>query len=700
MEEKNRGTPNPLSPSIDATLLDANPSETLDDAISEVGLKNKESTTPEAKHTAITESIRGGHESPELGANLDKMPEVGPGAKPEVSADGWLNVAAGPDLAPKGRFEISSEEQLDADIIGQSKVDATAKSLDTNQAVSEKRGDDRIPDSTQRGGAETDTVRQDASASTESGLPGGTDLIGAAAKASTTIPVTAPVPPALKPTMIQDILPPAGSRLVDPMIAARPRPSRPDRPGTEQTNTVAQPTTDTASAQPMGIVTSIDGSVSDQGQSDPASRPMKQMVLTETPKPEKKNIGLIIGVIISLFVAIGCGVAALLLFLNPASSDLVAKAVLKLANEGAPENVKINGSIDTSIDAADLPITDVRVSLNSELMPKSLINSSTAKINIDLSGSSGLDMELSEVYAANGELFMKVDGLKDLTNALSASADDSSNGSPQSNVIDGVQEESRTTEKTDCVEGSEQTDCVAEVTENKEEQASLREAVLNLTEGLSTIDGGWIRFSNSEMGEILSASPAELNPMFCSAKLLTDASSDNNTLSQAYIDSPFILSSSENVPIRGKDYTAYAMLVDEDNLREFLNRTSGSQAMRNFASCMGYGNLTSGGADEFIADIKKLPQIYLEINEEYNITRVYFASKNEIPSECNCYEDGVNCNEACVKDGEYELVVDLNLSYPANVNIPKPAEYTDFSKLDIQLEQKTQANTEPVEDNK
>ena len=56
--------------------------------------------------------------------------------------------------------------------------------------------------------------------------------------------------------------------------------------------------------------------------------------------------------------------------------------------------------------------------------------------------------------------------------------------------------------------------------------------------------------------------------------------------------------------------------------------------------------------------ISQLPETYVEIDEDYNFTRLYLESQKEPMFK-----------------------IDLSFTYPNNINVAEPTEYTDYSSI-------------------
>ena len=55
---------------------------------------------------------------------------------------------------------------------------------------------------------------------------------------------------------------------------------------------------------------------------DPEGRPMEKAAETTAVEPKKKKTSLIVGLVICLFIAVGCGVAAILMMMNTAKDPV------------------------------------------------------------------------------------------------------------------------------------------------------------------------------------------------------------------------------------------------------------------------------------------------------------------------------------------------------------------------------------------
>ncbi len=410
------------------------------------------------------------------------------------------------------------------------------------------------------------------------------------------------------------------------------------RPSAPAQNTGFETLDANPSEQPMGIVTDIDGVTPTEVAVDPMARPMEVAPQPEAPKPQKKKTALLVGMIICLFLAICCGVAAALLFANSNQSDPVAKAVEKLMTGKAPTNVAIDGTIGITSNDMTSPISDAKISLTTQMVVRSMINSSNANIDVNLRNGGSFAIQLDEVYAANGDLYLKVDGI---TNALS---------DPylfQSEALESGLVSPEATEETTT------TDIAADQTE---EDALL--TVTNLLQAFESVDGEWIRIPTDEANSLISDN-AEEGQVNCLANLISGINQSSNSISEAYSRNPFVYSTSKDLTVISEHDPIYRLLVDSDKLSAFINETQNTNFTNSLASCLNDDPATLD-TQAVVEKLKNLPATYVEVNNDYDFTRIYLEMSS---------------------DNEISTTVDLDLSYPSNVNVPEPVEYKDLSSV-------------------
>lgn len=414
------------------------------------------------------------------------------------------------------------------------------------------------------------------------------------------------------------------------------------------------------------------GFVSSQPNLDPTNRPMERAPIAEAPQRKKKHTGLIIGLIISLFVAVGCGVAAVLIAMNNnKKEDTVAIAASRIVNGEAPTNMAVDGTItiDTSKTSSD--IAKMEIAIKSEVVRDSLINSTSAALNVEYRNGDEASLSLDEIYAANGDLYLKIDGVNSLLTDNNAAGEATPTEETSTEVA----------EVTECAEGD--TECVT-TTEAITETSDGAAEILAALEALNMIDGEWLRVPVDSFGAILPEEGAQ-NELICAAQFVSGMNSNNNSFAGVYNQYPFVGSTDEGLAVVAREDPIYLMLIDSEGFNNFVNETQNLAVMKDLATCLGYKNAKID-ADDLTETMEKMPAVYVEVNEDYNFTRLYFETQVAMGDD-DCCPKGAQCIQGCDVDKQTiaDVTVDLNFDYPTNVNVPEPTEYKNLMDVLQQL---------------
>lgn len=328
----------------------------------------------------------------------------------------------------------------------------------------------------------------------------------------------------------------------------------------------------------LGVVTNMDGTPAEN--LDPTNRPMQKAPVQTppTPRKNKKRTALIIGIIVSLILAIACGVAALVITLSADKTDHVATAVDKILSGNAPTNVMMDGEINVKVNDVRSVISDFKITIGTEAVTSSLINSTVAALNVNLRDGGSFSFKVSEVYAANGDLYFKVDGMAEASSMITQPKD-----------IEALK------------------------------------AFTELLDAFKAVDGEWIRVPVDELGSILPESVVDENMVSCATDLVNDISSNHNTVSSLYSKYPFIVSTNESVEIASEKDPIYRVLIDEDNFNSFASEAKNLNVMKSLSSCLDYDN-NPANLDNALKAIQDSTKIFAEVDENYNFSRVYLES--------------------------------------------------------------------------
>ena len=401
----------------------------------------------------------------------------------------------------------------------------------------------------------------------------------------------------------------------------------------------------------------------------PSGRPMEQAA----PKPEvpkKKRTGLIVGIIIAVVLLIGGGVAAAVVLLNAKKPDPVAAAMRKIMGGEAPNNVVIDGDIDIAIKDKTAPISNVKISLNSGVVSHSLTNNSVANVTLSIRNVGDLSFEFDEIYTFGGDLYFKIDGATEslensgllyvlsLASRLPSGLDCGEDGQCQTEELN----------ITECTDGENCQTLDVDTMEleplSPGGQSILSEDTLeffaSLADIIEMIDGEWIRLSMDDIDK-LPGTTLEKSEVSCITNLVGTINTNSNSAGDLYSKYPFVISTDKNVDISSKQYRVYRLDIDDEKFAGYVNSIQNSNISENLYSCLGWNSNVHIDEND-VAGIKlDFPEIYAEVDGEDNFTRLYIKSDLE--------------NSAAI------ITMDLNFSYPTNINVPEPQEYRDFSNM-------------------
>ena len=419
---------------------------------------------------------------------------------------------------------------------------------------------------------------------------------------------------------------------------------QPVQPGlTTQSNTIEQPIPAEQPVQPVGQPAQPE---TQSPEAIPASG-RDSITITQgnlaanQPAPaqpqEKKKTGLIVGLIIAAVLLIGGGIAAALLLMNSKSTDAVADAITRLLGEGKPNYVTVDGSIVITPDETEgQEITSLSLDLKSSLQPSSLINSTTATLTAVTKYYGNMTFDLGEVYAANGDLYININGISDLLeNQLKPAIVE------DEEEIDETEEELEEEEEdglvVDCVDSEEMTDCTPEPIDTSP-------IFLTILSMLEPIDGEWIRIPLDSLNETGTSISGESN---CMTEALTSFVENGNKLVQVYNNNAFISGTTENVRINSKANPVYRVVINKEKLADFASAAK-TAGIKDMTKCV--------SVEE--TDIN-LPTIYVEVNDAKQFTRLYTTFSND----------------------NVAVEADLSFGYPTNINVSEPDEYKEFEDV-------------------
>ena len=423
----------------------------------------------------------------------------------------------------------------------------------------------------------------------------------------------------------------------------------------------------------------------------PEARPMEQAKPAGIEaSPKKRKTGLIVGIIIAVVLLIGGGITAAVLLLNNKKQDPVAVAMDKIMGGEAPSNVKITGDIDINVGYQASPISHVKIALQSGIVPSSLINNSVANITVTLRNVGDFTVEFDEMYAADGDLYFKINGA---TEALEDSGILQllrlTNNLPE--VVDcGGDEQCQAKELAKSLNCAGDPDMNCSETSLSElegqvlepgSQSLLDEDTLEffaaIVDAVELIDGEWLRISTDEFSA-LAGGALEQSEASCIVDLVTGINSNSRSAAELFKKYPFVTSTNDGVEISSKAYTVYKLGIDNENFANFVNSIPNPNVSEKVYTCLGLEDNIKIDEQDAAYIASELPIIYAEVDENNDFSRLYIKSTLNDGSDCAC-TDSIDTPCDCPLMGDTEIVMDLDFSYPANIPVPEPYEYIDYS---------------------
>lgn len=390
-------------------------------------------------------------------------------------------------------------------------------------------------------------------------------------------------------------------------------------------------------------------------------------------EPKKKKTGVVIGLIASLFVAVGCAVAAVLFFMNPGGKDAVSLAMNKLVTGETPSNVKMNGSIDVKLNNPAYPISELTVDFDSEMKTGTSTNSSQASMRVVTLDDEEYSFDVNEVYTSGGDLYLKLDGWEDLITGMFNMMNN------QSVVIDCGDDEA------DCKTSSTIEECDTEgncstietTMSSDDTSAEINEAI----SVVSRLDGEWLRISADDLDQLYNESIGE-SPIGCIVDSINDVNSKNNSLMELYNQDPFVVSSTDNVNIKNNGNPIYRIMVNNEKFANFVNSAQDTNMLSELNSCLGLDNTTID-TNTLSEVVSGTPNIFVEVDKNDNFTRLYIQAEvlEGDDSQLNSLDSSTTETECDDCKHKVLITADFNFSYPDSINVVEPTEYSDFFEV-------------------
>lgn len=221
--------------------------------------------------------------------------------------------------------------------------------------------------------------------------------------------------------------------------------------------------------------------------------------------------------------------------------------------------------------------------------------------------------------------------------------------------------ETNTVKVTDCVNGVEGTDnCMAP---EPVETVGAGELLALYGGVFEIIDDQWI-LTSGEFTESMEGLGIFDNSSACLVNAISTLPKYAKDITKKYDANQFITYTTDKLAIAKKKNDLYKLNIDSDKLAAFVNSLSNNGFVNELNACAGNTATNTNVTAEMIESIfAYFPEIYVEIDEDYNFTRLYFRVTT-----------GDETNSMTT-------TADLSLSYPAKLDVTAPEEYIDMSTL-------------------
>lgn len=437
--------------------------------------------------------------------------------------------------------------------------------------------------------------------------------------------------------------------LSNPAVSTAAAPAAPATPGAvpgASTTPAAGPVSAAVDSTPVSPATP-----------DAAStRPMEQVAApVEAPTKPKSKLPLIIGLVATGVVAIVGIIIAVVLNLN--QTNPVLAAIDKLMSGEAPSNLEAKGEIKNSLNDVSGLLSRYNVSFDAKVIPSSLITDANITLSFGGEHFDDVPLDFGVRYAGNDQLYFKMSGMSNMLESLIEALENMppTQTVPTTDEDEDEDKEGSSTYEEESDEDLEGNDYLYYFTDE-----SPFSIFIDL---LEPMDGEWINISldsdeEDDGGAIMpdeNTSGIDTESFSCAAELGEALRSNRNTLTDIYRKSPFISATDENVTVVSKNFPVYKVTLDSNLLNTFLVDVNAAHIFDRFDTCNDGKPLTTQ-----LSELpSQLPTLYVEVDGDYNFSRLYWSSQSD----------------------NAITTVDISFSYPKNITVSDPAEYTSLEDV-------------------
>ena len=337
---------------------------------------------------------------------------------------------------------------------------------------------------------------------------------------------------------------------------------------------------------------------------------------------KKKKTGLIVLIVILALAIIGGAVAAILI-LNPfgngngggnggGDKDAVSKAIVKLlsSTEG-PKKLGTKGTVEVTAGSASIPFKTIDATIDAGYDVETGKSSGDVTLGVALSSTDEINIKVSEMLV-DKKLYLKAT-----------------------------------------------TDKEVDTTDIDEDDETAQYSLM-IASFINMLGGKWISMSLTDATSGLPSGSTNETAQ-CLIEAMKDTSDTKIDLGGIYENNKFVTSSTDSLKISKKNDPLYKLGVDSEKAASFVNAVANELGSSDAAKCIDTTSSEEVTAEQISEIVKELPDVYVEVNSDYNFTRFY--------------------TNYTASDESLGIKVDLTLNYNPTVEATAPSDSIKLEDL-------------------
>ncbi len=337
---------------------------------------------------------------------------------------------------------------------------------------------------------------------------------------------------------------------------------------------------------------------------------------------KKKKTGLIVLIVILVLAIIGGAVAAILI-LNPfgngngggnggGDKDAVSKAIVKLlsSTEG-PKKLGTKGTIEVTAGSASIPFKTIDATIDAGYDVETGKSSGDVTLGVALSSTDEINIKVSEMLV-DKKLYLKAT-----------------------------------------------TDKEVDTTDIDEDDETAQYSLM-IASFINMLGGKWISMSLTDATSGLPSGSTNETAQ-CLIEAMKDTSDTKIDLGGIYENNKFVTSSTDSLKISKKNDPLYKLGVDSEKAASFVNAVANELGSSDAAKCIDTTSSEEVTAEQISEIVKELPDVYVEVNSDYNFTRFY--------------------TNYTASDESLGIKVDLTLNYNPTIEATAPSDSIKLEDL-------------------